>query len=374
MEKERFREKEPEPRVHDYSWNEDKTLHRDEVKKLLEAAPRVRRYDDVPWEQMQNAYHKVFVGACLHDQFLWLRRAPIFTVGLRLQILQPGRRSGKHDHFSEALFYILEGKGYDIHDGKRYDWEAGDLMSIPSQSVHQHFAHPDTGATLLFTAAGGLANFLGIGGGTQMELAPDFKMPEGAKPLRDPQGQLTGYRRKDGVEIPLANSGVPQKDAMEKRLTAAPLEKIQTTYDEYIQAYWEESHLRQTCLHVVKTKDLPWEDTRQGRIKYIAHPKIPTGLLTYDCFLQEIPPGGCSGKHRHVGEEVHFIIEGQGYDILDGVRWDWGKNDAVCIPVLTTHQQFNSDPKRSVLFLSLQTRLYNFIGHGGIEHFEDASS
>jgi gentisate 1,2-dioxygenase len=39
----------------------------------------------------------------------------------------------------EAAFYILDGKGYEIHDGIRYDWEAGDIAIVHNNCVHQHF-------------------------------------------------------------------------------------------------------------------------------------------------------------------------------------------------------------------------------------------
>lgn len=45
----------------------------------------------------------------------------------------------KHGHMNSAVFYILRGKGYDIHDGKRVDSEAGDCMMVENGCVHQHF-------------------------------------------------------------------------------------------------------------------------------------------------------------------------------------------------------------------------------------------
>ena len=38
-----------------------------------------------------------------------------------------------------ALLYVLEGEGYDIHDGERYEWSAGDLVLVTPGCVHQHF-------------------------------------------------------------------------------------------------------------------------------------------------------------------------------------------------------------------------------------------
>jgi len=54
-------------------------------------------------------------------------------------VLAPGGKSEKHGHMNEAMFYILDGKGHEIHDGLRYDWEAGDVVVVGNSCVHQHF-------------------------------------------------------------------------------------------------------------------------------------------------------------------------------------------------------------------------------------------
>ena len=53
----------------------------------------------------------------------------------------------------------------------------------------------------------------------------------------------------------------------------------------------DDSKWRAGCTHVVKGSQMPWEDTRMGRLKYLVHPKIATGLVTYEAWIQEIPPG-----------------------------------------------------------------------------------
>ncbi|UCG64162.1 MAG: cupin domain-containing protein [Deltaproteobacteria bacterium] len=60
-----------------------------------------------------------------------------------LVVLAPGAKSHRHGHVNEAPFYILDGKGYDVHDGKRYDWKAGDICIVPNACVHQHFNADD---------------------------------------------------------------------------------------------------------------------------------------------------------------------------------------------------------------------------------------
>jgi len=51
----------------------------------------------------------------------------------------PGGHSPRHGHMNEAVFYVLDGKGYDVHDGIRYDYEAGDIVIVRNGCVHQHF-------------------------------------------------------------------------------------------------------------------------------------------------------------------------------------------------------------------------------------------
>ena len=61
------------------------------------------------------------------------------TLHVHLEEYGPGGRTQKHGHVNEAAFYILDGKGYEIHDGIRYDWQAGDIAVVHNNCVHQHF-------------------------------------------------------------------------------------------------------------------------------------------------------------------------------------------------------------------------------------------
>lgn len=58
-------------------------------------------------------------------------------------VLAPGGKSHRHGHINEAPFYILDGTGYDVHDGKKFDWKAGDVCIVPNACVHQHFNADD---------------------------------------------------------------------------------------------------------------------------------------------------------------------------------------------------------------------------------------
>ena len=61
------------------------------------------------------------------------------TLHIHLEEYAPGASSQKHGHVNEAVFYILDGNGAEVHDGVRYEWESGDVAIVHNNCVHQHF-------------------------------------------------------------------------------------------------------------------------------------------------------------------------------------------------------------------------------------------
>ena len=70
-------------------------------------------------------------------------------------------------------------------------------------------------------------------------------------------------------------------------------------------------------------------------------------------------------------EELVLVLEGKGYDIHDGERWNWEQGDLICIPGMTEHQHFNSGSDRALLLNAMPATYIN-LGVGGIEQIEDA--
>ena len=98
--------------------------------KRLRSLPRVRRGVDVEF----NAGPQVF-----GKHFLEPKHGLGQTLHIHMQEYAPGAKSQKHGHANEAVFYILDGEGYEEHDGVRYEWEAGDVAIVHNNCVHQHF-------------------------------------------------------------------------------------------------------------------------------------------------------------------------------------------------------------------------------------------
>jgi quercetin dioxygenase-like cupin family protein len=105
-------------------------------------------------------------------------------------VLAPGGKSDKHGHMNEAMFYILDGKGHEIHDGVRYDWEAGDVVVVENACVHQHFNDDlDRPARALVIKAKPLYLFMNLLMQEVIEEAPKDPAPghEDFKPTHFPE-------------------------------------------------------------------------------------------------------------------------------------------------------------------------------------------
>lgn len=95
-------------------------------------------------------------------------------------VLYPGGTSQKHGHMNEAVFYILDGKGHEIHDGVRYDWEAGDIVVVENSCVHQHFNDdPERPARLLVIKSKPLYMFMNLLMQDVLEEHPKDPVPGG---------------------------------------------------------------------------------------------------------------------------------------------------------------------------------------------------
>jgi gentisate 1,2-dioxygenase len=60
-----------------------------------------------------------------------------------VQEIEPRGFSGEHRHIFEELLFVERGRGYDLHEGTRHPWAAGDLICIPPMIAHQHVSDAD---------------------------------------------------------------------------------------------------------------------------------------------------------------------------------------------------------------------------------------
>lgn len=127
---------------------------------------------------------------------------------------------------------------------------------------------------------------------------------------------------------------------------------------------------------VIKAKDRQQIQARQGKLLYYLcpnnHPETP--LQDWRVFTHEIRT--VSGKHRHAGGLIIYVLEGHGYTVVDGERWDWKAGDLVLLPMKVggvEHQHFNLGPpeKPAVWIAIINLPLFDYLA-SDLEQIENS--
>ena len=102
-----------------------------QLKSELFNQPRVYHTKDWKWKGGPQNYGKHIInpGSVKVAQ----------SIECHVDVYAPRGYGQKHGHMNSAVFYVLKGKGHDVHDNKRHDWEAGDALIVENACVHQHF-------------------------------------------------------------------------------------------------------------------------------------------------------------------------------------------------------------------------------------------
>lgn len=139
--------------------------------------------EDMPWEMSRQGLLKHLLNEGMNTR--------METVDAYMLVIPPGSRSGKHRHLAEECLYVLEGRGYDLHQDcdveitdtyhwkpqdelKRYEWEAGDVIYIPPNTIHQHFNASPHQPVRLISATNRIYKACGLNDLEQLEDAPEY--------------------------------------------------------------------------------------------------------------------------------------------------------------------------------------------------------
>jgi len=140
--------------------------------------PRVYSSRDLPWKGGPQLYGKHVVSP--------QSAAVAQSIETHIEVYAPGAYGQKHGHLNSAVFYVLKGRGHDVHDGKRIEWKAGDVMIVENGCVHQHFNDdPDNEAILLVFKAKPLFLFMHLLFQKIVSYPPD-KPPKGHEDFKPP--------------------------------------------------------------------------------------------------------------------------------------------------------------------------------------------
>ncbi len=116
---------------------------------------------------------------------------------------------------------------------------------------------------------------------------------------------------------------------------------------------------------LIKGETLPWETNPLGRMRWYLHPTMnDTAINTLMFWVQEIQPGGRSGRLQFQGGQVIYVWAGRGHTLLDGVRHPWEAGDVINLPLRTegiTVQHFN-DGAEPVRLVCAEANLVHSLG------------
>lgn len=146
-----------------------------------------------------------------------------------------------------------------------------------------------------------------------------------------------------------------------------------TFYDNWLGMWDRAEDERKKARKVIHEEEIQWMETQQdAKIGLLGAPE--TGFRTWGTttMVAEIEPGHQTGKHKH-GEEVIHIVEGDGCTIVNGKRYNWGKNSTLVLPFGAEHQHFNTGNTKARYFSAMAPHLEHFAGVARFTQFENWS-
>jgi len=139
---------------------------------------------DMPWEMSRQGLLKHVLNEQMNTR--------VETVDAYMLLIPPGSKSGKHRHLAEECLYVLAGEGYDLHQDcdveitdtyhwkpqdeiKKFEWESGDVIYIPPNTIHQHVNASQETPVRLMSAINRIYKNCGLNDLEQIEDAPEYE-------------------------------------------------------------------------------------------------------------------------------------------------------------------------------------------------------
>lgn len=260
-----------------------------------------------------------------------------------------------HRHTVEAVIYVLQGKGHSIIDGVRYDWAPGDFISVPMFSWHRHLNTGNQDFIYLAATTGPLSLALGLAV-YEDERYPDYWM--------------FGHKSESALKSMIPGADDSTRVSSAAISETAPLSSTDALYKEHLRFSGGEEMRRRASQVLVRGAELEFEKTAMGRQRYVIDPKTGFLMRVLGSLVAEISPGKRSGAHRHMYEEVNYILSGQGYSLIEDRRYDWAAGDVLCIPVFGWHQHFNTGTEPARILVHHSRALMENLGFMHVEQGE----
>jgi len=214
------------------------------------------------------------------------------------QMVLPGETAPAHRHTPSAIRLLLQGAGITTVDGEPVWMERGDLVLTPPVTWHDH-RHP--GDQPMIWLDGLDVPFV------RGQHAQFFEeSPTGLQELTRPQDASVGEY---GPGL------VPAGRTWDKQ--HSPLNK------------YPYSVARPALARLHEVEGAPSTGSTLSYVNPLTGgPVIPT----IACALTLLPAGGHSQPVRHTPSTVFCVLEGTGYSIIEGERFEWEPDDFFVVP------------------------------------------
>ncbi|HZD39229.1 MAG TPA: cupin domain-containing protein [Terriglobales bacterium] len=271
--------------------------------------------------------------------------------------------SGCHKHQGGLVLFVLEGSGVTEIDGTRYAWKRGDLITLPIRPggiEHQHFN--DSREKNCRWVAFYYKPFEDWVCHTMTHIRDYDVAPRESKLT----GSFSGGESPAELRLPAFHY---QPEAATK----------QNLFNALLQIRDVQRQLRKATDCILRGEERQWEVNRHGVMRWYLHPLIfYTALHNFSAYLQFIPPGSRSGLQKHPGDMVFFTLQGKGHTMVDGVRYDWGVEDLLILPIRpdgVSFQHFNDDPDKAAFLFACEPNIafvFDLDRGSSLEELEDA--
>jgi gentisate 1,2-dioxygenase len=253
-------------------------------------------------------------------------------LAMHLANIEVGVVKCDHRHLDETATFILKGRGFsefrqaDDGEPQRVEWEAGDLLVIPTNAWHRHVNTENTDARQISFRTTRLMNSIMHGGAGHYDKAEDI-YHQGAR-FRDRFNDEPGYfSRRDELEP---------------------------------------GRVRTNFVKQVVDQPVPTDDDEYGDGVAIQAFSMGGQRIT-DLAVAQIRSGGHMRPHRPIAEESFVVLSGSGRTdiwVENGprrtVRWTAG--DLISAPLGSWRQHIADGPEDVRLLLARSTVIERALG------------
>ncbi|SRR5713226_197243 len=237
------------------------------------------------------------------------------TIHLSVQCVMPGEIAKAHRHNAAAIRFVIRSAPgtFTVIEGEPAPMEAGDLITTPSWTWHDHYNSSSEPTIWL-----------------------------------------------DGLDIRLVSMGRNlfenyPRDQQPRERPAGFSSRIFG----YAKPAWMNSE------HLTPPFRYPWEDTYatlsalresegdpfNGILLSYKHPVHGGATLpTFACELQLLRPNEKTRSHRHNSTTIYHVFRGEGLTVADGERLEWSQGDIFVVPPWSWHKHENRSSQDAILF------------------------